>query len=129
MKDRVVIEKAWLEKFKDICNEEQLKEISYGLLKYGLYGEDIDSNDAVVNVVLNFIRPQIDNMQKAYEKKISKGENVGRPATIDTETVYQMAREGAKAKEIAEVLGKNIKSIYSNQGWINRKNPNFLEEL
>ena len=129
MKDRVVIERAWLEKFKDMCNENQLKEICYGLLQYGLYEEEIQSEDAIVNVVLNFVKPQIDSMQAAYERKVARGETVGRPAKIDAKTVYLMANDGMKAKEIAEALGQKEKSIYSNQGWVNRKNPNFLETL
>lgn len=129
MKDRVVIERTWLEKFKDICNEEQLKEISYRLLQYGLYEEELVSNDAVVNVVLNFVKPQIDNMQAAYEKKIAKGENLGRHATIDSKMVYLMAQEGKKAGEIAEELGQKVKSIYSNKGWVNRNDPDFLNTL
>ncbi len=126
MKDRVVIEREWLDKIKNNATEEELDKICRGLIEYGLFGEKITTNNNFVQMTLDFIYPQIDKMQEAYEKKVNKGKNVGRPATIDTETVYKMARNGARAKEIAEVLGKNIKSIYSNQGWINRNNDNFL---
>lgn len=127
MKDRVVIERAWLEKFKDMCNEEQLKEISYGLLQYGLYENSLDSSDPVVNVALNFIEPQIDNMQTAYEKKVNGGKVNGRPAKIDKKKVWELARQGTSAADIAQELGvESVKSIYSNEGWKKRKEDIFI---
>lgn len=127
MKDRVVIERAWLEKFKDMCNEEQLKEICYGLLQYGLYENGLESEDPVVSVALNFIEPQIDNMQMAYEKKVNGGKVNGRPAKIDKRRVWELAREGLSAQDIAATLGiESVKSIYSNEGWKQRKNDIFL---
>lgn len=129
MKNRLVIESNWIADIKQKCSREQWRDILEGIVEYGIFEEEIESKDNYVDAVLKFIKPQIKNMQQAYDKRVNKGKNVGRPATIDTEKVYHMARDGMKAKEIAEVLGKNVKSIYSNQGWIHRKEEDFLEKM
>lgn len=122
-RNSMVVMRQWLDKFKEICTEEQEKEICYAIMEYGLYGRKVESEDAGVQLAINFIIPQIDFMQTSYEKKIDFGKKVGRPSTIDKMAVWTLAREGKTAAEIAEELGvENYRNIYENDGWKNRKN-------
>lgn len=125
-RNTMVVMRQWLDKFKEVCNEEQQKEICYGIMEYGLYGNKIESEDAGVRLAMNFILPQIDFMQTSYDKKIDLGKKVGRPSKIDKMSVWQLAREGKTAIQIAEELGiENYRNVYENDGWKNRKNAQF----
>ena len=68
MRDSVKIMSNWLESFKDTCTEEQLKEICYRIIQYGIYEKWIEKedDDAVVKVAMNLISPQIDIMQTGH---------------------------------------------------------------
>ena len=41
MRDSVVVMRNWIEQVESLCNEEQLRELCYNLLRYGLYEEYI----------------------------------------------------------------------------------------
>lgn len=127
MRDSVKIMSNWLDNFKDVCTEEQLKEIYYRIIQYGLYEKWIEKedDDPLVKIAMNFISPQIDAMQDAYEERIEKGKH-GRAGKLNSYQIWTWAREGKKAKEIAELLGGiSINSVYSNAGWKAKDNDNF----
>lgn len=127
-KNSVVVMRQWLEQFREICNEEQQKEICYNILEYGLFGNKIESADAGVQLAMNFILPQIDAMQASYGKKVESAKKAGRPSTIDKFAVWKLARKGLTAAQIASELGvANYRSIYENDGWKCRKIENFQE--
>ena len=128
MKDKMMVMTSWLDKFNNICNEEQQKEICYRILRYGLYGENVNSEDAVVNLAMNFIVPQIDNMQESYSKKVAAGNSYGRPKVADDVAIWKLAREGKNGRKIAEELGINDKTVYSSRGWKCRKMDTFDSE-
>ena len=131
MRDSVKIMSNWLESFKDTCTEEQLKEICYRIIQYGIYETWIEKedDDAVVKVAMNLISPQIDIMQDEYEEKIERGKRGGRPAKLNPRIVWKLAREGKKAKEISEELGGvPLTTIYSSEGWKQRHLSDFYEK-
>ena len=69
MRDSVKIRSNWLESFKDTCTEEQLKEICYRIIQYGIYEKWIEKedDDAVVKGAMNLISPK-DRARKARWK-------------------------------------------------------------
>ena len=50
----------------------------------------------------------------------------GRKKKIDDQKVYELAREGKTAQEVADELGVSKSAIDKNEGWKNRKNDEFV---
>ena len=125
MRDSVVIMRNWIEQVESLCNEEQLRELCYNLLKYGLYEEYIESKDPAVNMALRFITPQIDAMQEDYQKKIASGAKGGKACKVDNEKIWKMARDGISGGKIAEELGLPRSTVYSSAGWRAREKEQF----
>jgi len=48
------------------------------------------------------------------------GKSVGRNKVVSDEDIAELARAGKKAKEIAELLGVSVDSVYHAAGWRNR---------
>lgn len=117
MKDSVVIMRNWLEQVESLCNEEQMKEFCYHLLKYGLYEEYGKTADPAVSMAMAFITPQIDAMQEDYEKKIAAGARGGKACKVDNEKIWKMAKDGISGGQIAEELGLPRSTVYSSAGW------------
>ena len=123
----------WFDKAEKYCNEEQFKELCYILIQYGLFENEIKSEDPAVGVTFDFIKDQIDRMQDSYDTKIEVAKSAaGRKSTYtdsENRTIYELAHQGYKVKDIAEEMGitdeKRIKAIYNSPGWKNRKNDNF----
>ena len=129
-RDNMVVMASWFNKFKSKLSEEQMKEVCYGIVNYGLWREKYDSDDLSVDVVLSFIYEQIERMQDSYDFKVENSKKAGRPKTTNDIQIYNLARQGKTASEIAHELGVNSdKTIYSTEGWKNRKNSNYLDEF
>ena len=80
--------------------------------------------------MLSFIHEQIDRMQDSYDFKLENSKKAGRPKSTNDIQIYNLARQGKTATEIAHELGINSeKTVYSTDGWRNRKNNEYLEEF
>lgn len=129
-RDSMVIMASWFNKFKSKLSKEQMKEVCYGIINYGLWREKDEPEDLSVDVVLSFIYEQIERMQDSYDFKIENSKKAGRPKTNNDIQIYNLARQGKTATEIAHELGINSeKTVYSTDGWRNRKNNEYLEEF
>lgn len=125
----MVVMASWFNKFKSKLSEDQLKEVCYGIIQYGLWREKYESDDLSVDVVLSFIYEQIERMQDSYDFKVENSKKAGRPRTTNDVQIYNLARQGKTASEIAVELGiASDKTVYSTDGWKNRKNSDYLLE-
>ena len=120
----MVVMTKWLENLN--CTEEQKKEICYRIVKYGCMEEYVQSDDPAVNMAMDFILPQIDTMQENYESKIAAGQHSGRQTILDAKEIWELARSGMSGTAIAEQLGVPKTTLYSNIGWKQRRNKEFL---
>lgn len=128
-RDNMVVMASWFNKFKSKLSEDQLKEVCYGIIQYGLWRERYESDDLSVDVVLSFIYEQIERMQDSYDFKVENSKKAGRPRTTNDVQIYNLARQGKTASEIAVELGiASDKTVYSTDGWKNRKNSDYLLE-
>lgn len=116
MKNSLMVMAPWLENCKGLPKE-QLKEIYYQMIRYGIYEEEIDTKDPIVKMALGFITPQIDRMQDGYETLVAQGRKGGRPIDYDNEQIYSYASQGMSAKQIEALTGVPAKKIYDTQGW------------
>ena len=129
-RDNMMVMASWFNKFKSKLSKEQMKEVCYGIISYGLWREQEECDDLSVEVVLSFIHEQIDRMQDSYDFKLENSRKAGRPKSTNDVQIYNLARQGKTATEIAHELGINSeKTVYSTDGWRNRKNNEYLEEF
>lgn len=129
-RNSMVLMNSWFERFENMLNEEQMKEVFYGVGQYGLYRNKYNSNDLAVNIALTSIYDEIERMQQAYDKKVENSKIAGRPKQTNDVEIYKLANQGKTAMEIAaELKMEHYKTVYNSDGWKNRKNSNYLQEL
>ena len=116
MRKDMLVMSHWLESCKDLPLETQ-KEVYYWVLRHGLYGEEVATQDTTAQLALNFIIPQIDNIQTSYDKTVEKSRRGGRKKITNDDQIFELAKQGLNAREIGEKLGINQKTIYSSAGW------------
>lgn len=127
MADSMLITKDWLEKLKSRTNEAQYQEVCAKILDYGIFGEYNESADALVNVHLDWLLPQIDMVNSKYQERVNRGKKGGRASNIDDREIWKLAHdEKLKGREIAERLGIPESTLFSRRGWKERKDANFL---
>ena len=126
--DKFVVMIKWIDGCIDDLTIDQMKEVAYGVLMYGLYEEQYAPEDAMAKMALKFIFPQIEIMQNAYQRKVSGGENGGKKAKLDPLEVWQLAQQIESGAEIARKLGVPKTTLYSNEGWKQRTNKNYGAE-
>lgn len=108
----------WLASVKDLKNEEQENKLLRMIVEYGVTGEEYAQADPVTKALFGMIKPQIDNAKMKYAAKVASG---GKRKEINEDSISQYAKQGLKAKEIANLLDISIDSVYHSEGWRNRK--------
>lgn len=120
---------SWFNNFKSKLSDEQFQQVCCGIIKYGLWREKEEFNDLSVDVVLGFIYEQIERMQDSYDFKVENSKKAGRPKTINDVEIYNLARQGKRANEIAAELHiASVKTVYSSEGWKNRNVSNYFSQ-
>ena len=116
-RDSMMVMASWFNKFKSKLNEDQMKEVCFGIVNYGLWRKKYESADVSVDVALSFIYEQIERMQDSYDFKVGSSKKAGRPKKVNDAAIYKLASQGVRAKEIAAELNiASVKTIYSSDG-------------
>ena len=110
----------WLDFIERINNEKEKLDLYNIIVSYGCHGEYTNENQMMIAVFESLIKPKIDLAQCRYEEKISMGKNFGRKKVIDDATVSALAKDGMRAKDIAQTLGVSEATVYHSDGWKNR---------
>lgn len=118
MVNNFIFYENWLESIKDLQNEEQENKLLRMVVEYGVTGEEYAQADPVTKALFGMIKPQIDNAKMKYAAKIAGS---GKRKEISDDSVAVYAKQGLKAKEIANLLDISIDSVYHSEGWKNRK--------
>ena len=126
--DKMVIMKSWLEEAKTVMNTQDFNELCGQLIRYALFEDLNKTGNSTVDVATSLIIPQIDKMEESYNKKVEKGKRGGRPLTINNVEIWKLAQE-KNGTEIAEELNIPKSTLYSSEGWQQRKNSNYLNSL
>lgn len=128
MRDQMLVMRHWLENIKKNGTLEQIKEVYYRIMEYGIFEKKHPSEDPVVNIALDSVYTQIDIMQEKYEQDKKNGRRGGRPVVVDNGKIWKLAREGKSGIEISTELGIPKTTVYSSEGWRQRKNLDWEEE-
>ena len=75
----------------------------------------MDCNNTIKNVTIN-----------DYENKVEMSKTAGRKKKVNDKQIYDMAREGKTASQIALELGCSKATVDKNEGWKNRKIDDFV---
>lgn len=124
--DKMVIMKSWLEEAEVAMDPQDFNELCGQLVRYALFEDLEKTGNPTVDVAISLIIPQIDKMEENYNKKVEQGKKGGRPLTVNNVQIWKLAQE-KNGTEIAEELKIPKSTLYSSEGWKQRKNPNYLE--
>lgn len=103
-----------------------------GLMKYGFYGEEPESDNPFVKMFFIQAIPSMKCAKQRYEKAVENGSKGGRPTSVTDENVMKLKEEGKTNKEIAAILGcseKNVEYRVKHYRESNPKNPKNPKNL
>lgn len=82
-----------------------------GILKYGAYGKEIETEDDLVKEVFDEMVLDISNETERHKRCVYNGMKGGRPAAVSIEEILEMRQSGMTNKKIAEKAGCTVKNI------------------
>lgn len=116
----------WIDSIEGLDVEQQDK-ILAEIVRYGSRRELKYTDDPYVSSMVNLLKGRIDAVRNSYEEKCEMSKKgSGRKKQYNDETIYNLAREGKTAEEIANELGCSKSTIDKSEGWRNRKDSNFV---
>ena len=125
MAETFIIRKEWLNNIENLPLDQQDK-ILADIVRFGAEVALEHEDDAVVSSMVNFVKRSITAANADYASKCAAGKMGGRPKKVDDVKVYQLAREGKTSKQISEELEVSKSSVDHSDGWLNRKNQEWL---
>ena len=126
MEDKTFIVRGeWLDNINTLPMDLQDKIIAE-VVRYGTRRELQYEADPVVFSMVNMLKGRIDASINAYEEKVEKSKTAGRKKKYDNQQIYDLARSGKTAEEVAAELGCSKSTIDKSEGWKNRKLDGFV---
>lgn len=125
MIETFIVHKEWLDNIAGLPVEMQDKVIA-DFVRYGVGLNLEHSEDPVAQAMVNMLKNRIDYSKEQYAKKVEMSKTAGRKKKLDDQQVYELAREGKSAGEVAEILGVSKSAIDHSEGWRNRKQEGFV---
>ena len=123
--NRFVFYGEWLDSISHMPIEDQDKIIAE-IVRYGTETQREHLDNPAITMAVNFTKGAIDKAKADYLQKVMAGHNYGRKKTVDDKAIYDLARQGKKANEIADLLGIGKSTVDHSEGWKNRKVDNYL---
>ena len=115
-----VFYKDWIKNIQDLPIETQDKIIA-DIVRYGVGDEVAHDREPTIQMAVNFTKRAIDESKAKYKAKVEFGKTHGKEKKTNDKEIYELAQEGMKAAEIAEVLGISKSSVDHSDGWKLRK--------
>ena len=123
-KDSAIIYESVYKTIELIPDTELKWEAIKGILRYGFYGEELNSDNPLVEMVYTSAFPSLKNAVERYERAGENGKKGGRPAEVSMEEIIQMKNEGMTNKQIADKMGCTVKNIENRITSYKKNNPN-----
>ena len=125
MIDTFVMRGEWIDNISTLPPNIQDKVLA-DIVRFGTGRETLYDNDPIVFSLVNGYKGSMTNTTNEYLKRLEMSKGAGRKKKIDDQRVYELAREGKTAQEVADELGVSKSAIDKNEGWKNRKNDEFV---
>ena len=125
MIETFIVHKEWLDNIAGLPVEMQDKIIA-DFVRYGVGLNLEHSEDPVTQSMVNMLKNRIDFSKEQYAKKVEMSKSAGRKKKLDDQQVYELARAGKSAMEVAELLGVSKSAVDHSEGWRNRKQEGFV---
>lgn len=125
MSDTFIMRGEWIRNIATLPLDMQDKVLAE-IVRYGTRQPTMHDDDPIIFSIVNGYKGSIDNSLNDYERKVEMSKTAGRKKKIDDQKVYELAREGKTAQEVADELGVSKSAIDKNEGWKNRKNDEFV---
>lgn len=125
MIDTFVMRGEWIDNISTLPPDIQDKVLA-DIVRFGTGRETLYDNDPIVFSLVNGYKGSMTNTTNEYLKRLEMSKGAGRKKKIDDQRVYELAREGKTAQEVADELGVSKSAIDKNEGWKNRKNDEFV---
>ena len=125
MIDTFIVRGEWLKNIETLPLDMQDKVLAE-IVRYGTRQPTQYDDDPVIYSIVNGYKSSIDNTINDYERKVSMSKTAGRKKKIDDAKVYELARTGKTAQEVADELGVSKSAIDKSDGWKNRKSEEFV---
>lgn len=125
MVDTFVIRGEWLNNIETLPLEMQDKIIAE-IVRYGTRNATHYDDDPIIFSIVNGYKGRIDSSIEDYTKKLEMSKTAGRKKKIDDRAIYDLARQGKTAEQIANDLNCSKSSIDKSEGWKNRKVDGFV---
>lgn len=126
MIDTFVFRGEWIDNIEKMPEDMQDK-ILADMVRYGTRRELKYKDDPIISSLVNMVKGSIDYTIDGYEKKLEMSKVAGRKKLFDDSVIYNMAKAGKTAQEIAKELGCSKSTIDKSDGWRFRKEDNWLE--
>lgn len=110
----------WLKNIEDLPVEIQDKIIA-DIVRYGVDVEMAHEDEMTISMAVNFTKRAIDVSKEKYQARIDFGKNVGKSKKDNDRRIYELAQNGYKSGEIANILGISKSSVDHSEGWRLRK--------
>lgn len=124
MLDTFIVHKEWLDNISGLPVEQQDKIIG-DFVRYGVGLSPAHIDDEYTQAFVKMLKNRIDYSKDKYNQKVEMSRTAGRKKKIDDKIVWDLAQEGKKAAEIAELLGCSKSTIEHSPGWKYRKSDMF----
>lgn len=115
----------WLENIETLPLDMQDKVLAE-IVRYGTKKPTQYDNDPIIFSIVNGYKGRIDNSAQNYEKKVEISKTAGRKKKLDENKIWELAKEGKTAQQVADELGVSKSSIDKSEGWKQRKNEEFV---
>lgn len=111
-----IVHSEWLDCISQMPIEVQDKIIA-DFVRYGCRRPQCYMKDEHINTCVNLLKSRIDYSIDKYKGNVKKGE--GNKKTND-QMIYDMARQGYNAQEIADYFGVKKNTIQHKSAWLRR---------
>lgn len=122
-----IFHSEWLDAISKLPQVQQDKIIA-DLVRFGC-DKDLGYVDAPeVNSYVEILKGRIAFSKEKYQEKVSKGEKYGAKKRVQSQRIYELAREGKGSAEIAAILGVSKSTVDHSEGWAKRKTDGIVFE-
>jgi hypothetical protein len=125
MADRTfIVHSDWLNNIANLPIEMQDKIIA-DVVRYGCRLDMEYIDDHVVQSFVNMLKGAIDYSVEKYEEKMNMSKVAGRKKKVVDNRIYELARQGKNAADIANIIECSVSAVNHSEGWRRRKEDGF----